>query len=190
MNKEISYKYVDLDGNKYAVKPEYMTSLRGNVLVPKTHGIISLRGKLDSLLAKTMEVQIIAGEDGHAEVAGDLDDVARLISAVLMSEVGETPMEPFAVFGMDEAELRRTSHNPRKYIGVDHMLPNYRMGKTFAAVNALRAQSREAELHATGVFTGPDGKVEREDLLQAMNRLSSALYVLMCRILAKRQPGK
>ena len=190
MSEVKKHKYVDLDGNGYATKPEYMTGLRGNILVPKTHGIIALRGKLDSLLAKTMEVQIVAVEDGHQDAADALDDVAKLISAVLMSEVGETPMGSFAVFGMDEAELRQASHNPKKYIGVDHMLPNYRMGKTFSAVNALRAQSREAELYATGVFSGADGKVERVDLLQAMNRLSSALYVLMCRLLAKKQNGE
>lgn len=190
MTKNDGSKYVDLAGNAYREKPEHMTSLRGNVLVPKTHGRILLRGKLDSLLAKTMEVQITAEEDGHPEVASDLQDIAKLISAVLMGEVTDVPVDSFAVFGMDEDQLRRTSHNPKKYLGVDHMLPQYTMGKTFSAVNALRAQAREAELAATGVFTDSEGNVQREDLLRAMNRLSSALYVLMCRLLAAKGDSK
>jgi len=188
MSENAKAKYVDLNGNGYAEKPEYMTQLNSNVLVPKTHPRIMFRGKMDSLLAKTMEAQIVAVEEGHPEVARDLEDVARLVSAALMGEVTEAPLEPFNVLGMDEAELRRVSHNPRKYIGVDHMLPDYTMGKAFCAVNALRAQTREAELIATGVFTAEDGAVQRVDLLQAMNRLSSAVYIIMCRLLAaKRQ---
>lgn len=183
-------KYVDLHGNGYAEKPEYMTQLNSNVLVPKTHPRIMLRGKMDSLLAKTMEAQIAVVEDGHPDTARDLQDVARLVSAVLMGEVTEAPLEPFDILGMDEAELRRVSHNPRKYIGVDHMLPDYTMGKAFCAVNALRARTREAELIATQVFTGEDGVVQRVDLLQAMNRMSSAVYIIMCRLLAEKNRRK
>lgn len=184
---EEKYRYIDLDGNKYVDKPEYMTQLHGNVLVPKTHIRIVFRGKMDSLLAKTMEVQIVALEEGMPEVADELQDVAKAISAVLMGEVSEQPLETFSILGMNEAELRQASHNPKKCIGVDHMLPSYAMGKTFSAVNALRAQAREAELTTTRAFTDADGKATREDLLQAMNRLSSAVYIIMCRILASRQ---
>lgn len=187
MTKNGAHKYIDLSGNTYSEKPEYMTHLRGNILVPKTHGLIALRGKLDSLLAKTMEVQILALEDGHPGTTADLQDVAKLISAVLMGEVTDMPLESFDIVGMDEDQLRKASHNPKKYVGVDHMLPQYTMGKTFSAVNALRAQARETELAATGVFTdSEEGVVQRVDLLRALNRLSSALYIIMCRILAEK----
>jgi ethanolamine utilization cobalamin adenosyltransferase len=53
------------------------------------------------------------------------------------------------------------------------------MGPLAARLNLLRTKVREAELLAVRVF-GP-GEDEREDLILAMNRLSSALYWLFCK---------
>lgn len=176
-------KYVGLDGTKYGEKPEHMTQLRGNVLVPKTHPRILLRGKLDSLAARVMEAQTIAAGDGNEGVAGDLQSVMDCISMILMSEVSDFPLKNFTILGMDEDSLRRVSHNPKNHLGVDHMLPNYKMGKSFVAVNLVRTASREVELAGMQAFTGADGTATRPDLLRALNRLSSAVYIVMCRIL-------
>jgi ethanolamine utilization cobalamin adenosyltransferase len=51
-------------------------------------------------------------------------------------------------------------------------------------LNRARCAARAAELAAVRAFTDRDGQVLREDLLRAMNRMSSMLYILMIR--AKR----
>jgi len=47
-----------------------------------------------------------------------------------------------------------------------------------ARLNTLRAKTREVELFAVKVFGA--GQAEREDIILALNRLSSALWWLTC----------
>jgi ethanolamine utilization cobalamin adenosyltransferase len=183
MPEEKSRRYVDQNGNTYAEKPEHMTQLNGNLLIPKAHPRILFRGKLDSLSAKTMETQIAAREDGYSQVAKDLQDVAKFISAILMCEVIDAPFEMDKLIGLDADELRKISHNPWETCGTGHMQPHYEMGKTFVAVNALRTESREVELAAALAFSAPDGSITRPDIIRALNRLSSCVYIVMCRVL-------
>lgn len=183
MSTDGSARYVDLNGKGYQEKPEYMTQLKGNILVPKTHPRIVLRGKFDTLVAKVLEVQITAKEEGYPQVVKDLDEIARFISTILMSEVSDFPMKFTTLNGMNADELRKISHHPMEKTGTDHMMPHYGMGKMFAVVNTLRAMSRETELQGVATFVGPDGTAEREDLLTALNRLSSAIYIIMCKVL-------
>lgn len=67
------------------------------------------------------------------------------------------------------------SHHPKEYLGIDHILPDYKMGEILIGLNAIRSCAREAEL--SGI------PLEREDIIKALNRLSSAVYVMMCRYL-------
>ncbi|MCV5373849.1 ethanolamine utilization cob(I)yrinic acid a,c-diamide adenosyltransferase EutT, partial [Escherichia coli] len=46
-------------------------------------------------------------------------------------------------------------------------------------LNLLRGKVREAEVTAAQVFITPQFAVQRADILQALNRLSSAVYVMM-----------
>ena len=54
-------------------------------------------------------------------------------------------------------------------------MPEASDGETIAHLNRLRCQVRETELAAAAAF--PNG--QREDLVQALNRMSSAVYLLM-----------
>ena len=56
------------------------------------------------------------------------------------------------------------------------------MGETALELNCLRTQVREAELAAAAAFG--EG---REDILRCLNRLSSAVYILFCRLVAARR---
>ena len=58
-------------------------------------------------------------------------------------------------------------------------MPEARDGRQMAQLNLARVCAREAELAAAAAFTGPDGNVTRPDVLRVMNRLSSAIYLLM-----------
>ena len=56
--------FVGPDGEHYSSKPEHMTHLYGNCLVPKNHPRIILRGKLDSLEAAILWAQATAQREG------------------------------------------------------------------------------------------------------------------------------
>ena len=173
-------------GGETDTKGENMTHLRGNLLVPKTHPRIAFRGRLDSLMAQVMQVQITALEEGKPALADDLDEVMGLLRNILAAEVKETPLEPVKLLGMDSAQLRYASHHVRESVGIDHPVPNYRMGKLCAALNLLRTQVREAELSAARAFSDGGGVCGREDIMEGLNRLSSGIYILFCREAAGR----
>ncbi|MCH2219259.1 MAG: hypothetical protein MK097_02890, partial [Dechloromonas sp.] len=65
------------------------------------------------------------------------------------------------------------------YFGHDHIVPEATQGTTIARLNLLRAHIREAEVAAADVYIDRDFNVLRPDLMQALNRLSSAVYVVM-----------
>ena len=50
-----------------------------------------------------------------------------------------------------------------------------------ARLNRARCAAREAELAAAEAFSDRDGRPTRPDILRAMNRMSSMLYILMIR---------
>ena len=66
-------------------------------------------------------------------------------------------------------------------------MPEAADGPVMAQLNLARCAAREAELAAAAAFIGPHGQVTRGDLIKAMNRLSSAIYLLMIR--QKRKVG-
>lgn len=176
-------RFVDVDGNGYAAKPEHMTHLRGNVLVAKDHPRITFRGKLDTLQARMLEAQIAALDEGRTGVVADVQEVLDFTRDLLAAEVTEQPFGRETLLGMREDELRSVSHNPDRHFGVGHLVPDYRMGRTVVALNTVRALVREAELAAMPAFAGPAGEPVRPDLIKALNRLSSAVYIIVCRLL-------
>ena len=151
-------------------KPEPMTHLNGDTLVPKTHPRIFLRGKLDSL-----ESTLILCQLQLPALAEPLGELLAQTRRILRCEVLEEPLKGVRLLGLTEEELRRRSHIPQEYYGVPHFMPEASDGETIAHLNRLRCQVRETELAAAAAF--PEG--QREDLLQALNRMSSAVYLLM-----------
>jgi ethanolamine utilization cobalamin adenosyltransferase len=156
-----------------------MTSLSGNRMVSKAHGRIAFRGAVDSLEAEIIEAQILSEELGETWCRESLAEVLSCLRDMLAAEVKEIPLPPPCLFGLSSGEIRRRSHDIKGNFGFEHPLPDYTMGPVAARLNLLRARVREAELLTVRVF-GP-GEDEREDLILAMNRLSSALYWLFCR---------
>lgn len=168
-------------------KPEEMTHLCGTVLVPKTHPRIRLRGRLDSLEAEILELQLTASESGEPELTGSLGELLEAVRQVLGCEVKEQPLPDQTLLGLSPDELRRVSHNVRQEFGFGHPVPNWQMGRLCVQLNRLRTTVREVELVAAGAFGDAEGRCSRLDILQALNRLSSAVYILFCRQLAKRE---
>jgi ethanolamine utilization cobalamin adenosyltransferase len=154
-------------------KREHETSLSGGVVGDKTNPIVELRGRLDSLSADIVELQILGELQGLASLIDDLEEVKSKVYDILYCEVtGEECAAPL-LWGMDSDELRERSHHPERYFGLGHIRPHHTMGVAAAGLNSLRTRVRETELAACRAFGA-----ERPDIILALNRLSSALYVL------------
>ena len=178
-------RFVDaVSGEHYSVKPEHMTHLHGNVLVPKTHKRIAFRGKLDCLQAQLIGVQMVAYEEGRHTLCDDLDELLECIRQILAAEVKDEPLKPLRLLNMNSDEIRYASHHIKETTGIDHPIPNYKMGRMCVALNRLRTQIREVELAAACAFEDDCGNCTRTDILGALNRLSSCVYILLCRTLA------
>lgn len=156
-------------------KAEHMTQLHGKALVVKDNPRILLRGLLDHLQAGIILLQQLAG---NTALVADLADVLDLSRNILKAEVLEAPLEKFEILGFDEAELRDRSHHPKRHFGIGHIFPDHRMNRMLLELNLLRTEVRKIELAAITAFVH-GARVERPDLLLALNRMSSAVYVMM-----------
>ena len=170
----------EIDGKK----PEFMTSLSKGRLVPKTHGRIAFRGSVDVLEAEVIEAQVLASKLGEEYICACLGEILSLLQAIMGAEVKDSPLPPLVLFGMDEEEIHRRSHN---IDGETFRFPSYTQGPLAARLNTLRAKVRETELLGVKVF-GPrepepvsEETSSREDIILALNRLSSALWWLFLR---------
>ncbi|EJW97360.1 ethanolamine utilization cobalamin adenosyltransferase, partial [gut metagenome] len=157
-------------------KPESKTLLRAAEWVDKTHPQIEFRGRLDSLVAKTVEIQILADELNEKAVVQDLEDLLAFLRLVQRVEVTGEPLGQIHLLGLSGAQLRHKSQQVKEAFGIDHPMPGRSLGQMGAAVNSLRAAVREVELSALRAF-GED----RMDIAEGLNRLSSAVYIILCR---------
>ena len=167
-------RYRLTNGGYLEEKPEHMTHLNAEVLVPKTHPRIAFRGAVD-----TLEAELILAQLAAPEMAGKLEEVLTLARKIIRCDVLEEPLEDASLCGLTEAELRRRSHFPQEYYGIPHFMPSAADGKALARMNRARCAAREAELRACEAFSDREGNPTRPDLLRAMNRMSSMLYLLM-----------
>lgn len=179
-------KYVDYEtGAFYFEKPEHMTQLSGNKLVNKDHDRILFRGKLDAVQSDVVLAQaMISASGGNQKVIDDLADILRSLREIMRAEVLDDELKSDTIIGLTHAELREHSHNPMKFYKIKQMvLPDYTMGPEYAWLNKIRTAIRETEVAACRAFHV--GKVYiRSDVIEELNRLSSAMHIMMCRHLA------
>ena len=81
--------------------------------------------------------------------------------------------------GLTQEELRSHSHRPQDFYGQPHFMPSAADGQAMARLNRARCAAREAELSAAEAFSDREGKPTRVDILRALNRMSSMIYILM-----------
>lgn len=175
-----------LFGAKLEEKPEHMTHLRGNLLVFKDHPRIAFRGKIDSLEAEILVVQILAEKEKMPKLISDLEEVLRFVRNLLRCEVSGEPVGEFKLQDLTAEELREHSHHPSKYYGMRHFLPHYKTGEMVVALNKLRTLTRETELVAYKAFTNEYGQTDREDIIKAFNRLSSLFWIMMFKFMTDK----
>ena len=170
-----------LSGGFVEEKTEDLTHLNGDFLVSKTHPRILFRGKMDVFQADLILCCLYCPEQREK-----LQEVLNLSRSLLAAEVLEKPVEETSLCGLTQEQIRKISHFPQNTYGIPHFMPGPEDGPAMAWLNKARCSARQAELAAVRAFRDREGRVTRQDLLQAMNRLSSMLYILMI----ERKAGK
>lgn len=169
-------------GGSFDQKPEHMTHLAGNVLVPKDHPRIAFRGRIDALEADILLCQ--GASEGHPGLVEALQELLDFVRSLIRADVLEEPVREVRLCGLDAAALRERSHYPAKFYGQPHFMPAHTDGPALLWLNRVRTAVRETELAAYRAFSDREGLVTRPDLLKALNRLSSLCWILMIRVKA------
>ena len=167
-------KYRLQNGAFLEEKPEHMTHLNGDVLVPKDHPRILFRGKVD-----TLEAELLLCQLADANLVTPVGEILALARQIIRCEVLDEPLKWEKLCGLTESEQRRRSHFPQDYYGQPHFMPSAGDGAVIARLNRARCAAREAELAAVTAFADREGSPTRPDILKALNRMSSMLYILM-----------
>ena len=174
-------RYLLLNGGCIEEKPEHMTHLNGEYLVPKNHPRILFRGKLDTLEAELILCQLASGQ-----LAKPLGEILALARQLIRCDVLEEPVVSEKLCGLTQTDIRTRSHFPQDYYGQPHFMPGVEDGAVIARLNRARCAAREAELAAVEAFSDREGNPVRTDMLQALNRMSSMLYLLMIQEKSKK----
>ena len=174
-------RYLLLNGGCIEEKPEHMTHLNGEYLVPKNHPRILFRGKLDTLEAELILCQLASGQ-----LAKPVGEILALARQLIRCDVLEEPVVSEKLCGLTQTDIRTRSHFPQDYYGQPHFMPGVEDGAVIARLNRARCAAREAELAAVEAFSDREGNPVRTDMLQALNRMSSTLYLLMIQEKSKK----
>ena len=177
-----SAKYRTLFGATLNEKPEHMTHLKGNILVRKDHPRIAFRGMVDALEGEIMLAQQASHE--YPALVKELGEALDLVRRLIRCDVLDEPVGELRLCGYDAGQLREYSHYPDKYLGQPHFLPAYTDGPALLAVNKVRTLVRQTELSAYAAFKDVEGNVTREDIILALNRLSSLMWIMMIKLKA------
>lgn len=182
LDKHGSYTSRD-QAKTFRQKPEEMTQLHGSTLVRKDHPRIHLRGRLDSLQSDILLLHSRVKESSRP-LATELAELLIWAREILRAEVLETPLPALTMSGLSAAELRERSHNPRKFFNIGHVLPEADMEPEVLELNRLRSTVREIELAAVAALSDGDHPAA-QGIIEALNRMSSAIYVLMLKWITK-----
>ena len=170
-----------LSGGILQEKPEHMTHLNGDVLVSKQHPRIAFRGSMDTLEADLLLCQLVL-EKPYKKQAEEILSLARRL---IRCDVLDEPVPEESLCGLTQQQIRERSHRPQEYYGQPHFMPQASDGLAVLALNRCRCSARSAELAGVRAFADAEGNPTRTDILRALNRISSMLYILM--IQRKRQ---
>ena len=173
-------------GEKPGSRPAALTCLYGNQFVEKDHPVITFRGKLDKLCAMILETQFLGEEKGNRGFVNDMQEILDFTRSLFTAEYKRVSPGDFRLLGYSSKDLRERSHHPEKYFGRGHLLIHHSMGALCLRLNLLRTAAREAELAAVTAFRDtPDDSARRcrQDIVEALNRLSSLFYILIYKYL-------
>ena len=157
--------------------------MRAGQVVSKDHPRIVFRGAVDSLEADILEIQLLAADLNKEFFSNALGEVLLFVRGIMSAEVNERPLDQIKLFGLTLDELHDQTHNVMDFFGFPHPVPDHNMGVLPIRLNTLRTRLREAEIAAVKTFSR-ETEQKRDDIIYALNRLSSAVYWLYCRSLS------
>lgn len=166
--------YKVLGGGTLSEKPEHMTHLHGDVLVAKTHPRIRFRGAID-----TLEAELLLAAQAAPKWQKELKEILEHARKLIRYDVLNEPVEEERLCGLTEEEIRKRSHFPQAFYGQPHFMPEVTDGPALLQLNRARCAARAAELAAAEAFCDREGIPTRTDIIKALNRMSSVLYLLM-----------
>lgn len=181
INFQDKVKFVGKNGEYYFEKPEHMTRLEGNILVPKCDRTIMFRAKLEVylsevlLLTKELDMQF-----SNEKLSRDMDSICKFVDAIMVAEALDQILEnQILLEGKYIKDIKDIVHNPKNYFKKGHIFEiSTKNSILIHKLNRLRCISRELETYGVEYFLGRDG-VKRKDLLEAFNVLSSTIYIMM-----------
>ncbi|WP_373076619.1 ethanolamine utilization protein [Fusobacterium varium] len=180
VEKAITPKYIGVAGESYFEKPEHMTQISGNILVKKNDERIIFRGKLDSLQAKWLILQKEFENYGNEKLQKDMESVAIFIKKIVSAEVLDMEMEEIKVLEETLDKIKEISHNPKKFFGIGNLFDiSIKNSILVLKLNEMRGSSREIEIAGVTAFSNEKGIIIKKEILKALNRLSSVIYVMM-----------
>ena len=171
-------RYRILGGGSCREKPEHMTHLNAELLAPKTHPRIAFRGALDLLEAEIILCKLNTGIQ-------QLQDALELARRIMKCDVLQEPLGAYTLGGLDGQQLRKQSQFPQEFFGIAHFMPEADQGAAMAWLNRCRCVVRQTELAACRAYEAVGGRCARPDMVEALNRMSSFIYILMLKEKAK-----
>lgn len=171
------------NGATFTDKPEHMTHLLADVLVPKNHPRIVFRGMVDLLESEILLAGQYALEKGRKRTVSELEEILEFVRGLIRCDLLDEPLaENTKLCGLTMQQLREQSHFPHRYLGQAHFMPVFSDDGVLLHLNRIRALVRKTELAVYEAFCDGDGNPTRPDLMQGMNRLSSLLWIMMIKI--------
>ena len=190
ITKETSFPYVLYEnGACLEEKPLVMTALYGNQLVYKDHPRIRFRGHLDAFEGEVLYTIGTLSEWGTSEVLQGLRELLLNIRKMKEAERNDENLCPFTLLHYSDEEIHKMVHNPKEHIGKDHFTLTGEESLEILLLHRLQMKSRELEIEAVSLFRN-EKICEREDIVCALNRLSSGFYFLMFQSKNKKKPSR
>lgn len=173
-------KFIGEKGEYYFEKPDYLTQVDG-ILVPKNSQRIIFRAKLELFLSEVLlsekEVEINFSSE---KLKKDISSVVKFTHNIITSEALDKILENQVLLdGKSLKDVQEIYHNPKDYLNKGHLLEiTLKNNILVHKINRLRALARELEIAGVD-FLVRDNKVNRKDLLEALNVLSSILCIMI-----------
>lgn len=173
-------------------KEPAMTHMGQHQLVAKTDAKLRVHGKLESAIAQIgllcAQIKISPLLNNNDFIPHYLTDLRSLLIELLDSIKSSTIfVRKIDLAGLDAEGLSKIAKNPLKYLGQDHFVSDGSQGLIVAQLDVLRTHIRELELEAASVYVTHDFKVLRQDVMEALNIISHAIYVLMLFVLVSEK---
>ncbi|MEI6100960.1 MAG: hypothetical protein WCP73_03885 [Eubacteriales bacterium] len=158
---------------------ESKTWLKKGTVCGKGDERIAFRGEIDSFYAECIVACTVA-KQANGKVFEGLAEISNIIGHIMRCEALCESTGFCGVLGYTGDQLREISQNPEKHFGIGYFWPDENATPLMAQLNHLRAEVRCCERMAVRAY--PDLEEWQTSIIACLNRLSSAVYILMLKL--------